>query len=78
VLCGSAPYTGPAPDVLREVLAGPPQPAHQQTRLPFPRDLSEACQKAMSPRPADRFASASQLATAVRIGLEGLAAGARH
>ena len=60
-LSGHAPYEGTIPEVLRALLAGPPESL--AARAPgTPPDLVSIVEKAMAPDRADRYADARELA----------------
>jgi len=69
VLSGRAPYEGASGrDVWMQVVAGPPQ----ALALPqLPEELVQACQRAMSREPDDRYPSADAFADALQSWLDG-------
>ncbi len=86
LLSGRTPYQGrTGQQVLEEVRAGPPAPLRRAAGAPdvgfedpseavgppMPAPLIEACKRAMSRAPEDRFQSATDLAGAVRDWLDG-------
>jgi serine/threonine-protein kinase len=84
ILSGAPPYVGPtAEHVLRLVRTGPPRRLQRPNRTwtpgprldldapPPPEALVDICERAMMREPADRFASAGELANAVLGFLEG-------
>lgn len=70
LLCGRPPFDGPAPSVLARASAHePPSPDAVDPRVP--RDLAEACCKAMAKRPDRRYPSCQDLAADLRRWLRG-------
>jgi serine/threonine-protein kinase len=66
ILTGQAPFPGDdSGDVLAQVLAGPPVPPRAVVGT-TPRALQAVCLKALAKKPADRYASAGDLALEVR------------
>ncbi len=65
MLCGERPFEGPAAAVVSLVIHQEPQ-SPRTCNASVPRDLETICQKAMAKRPADRYASCSELADDLR------------
>jgi WD40 repeat protein len=61
LLTGTLPFTGPAAAVLRRVLDEEPQAPRRRERR-VPRDLETICLKALAKAPAQRYATADELA----------------
>jgi len=71
LLSGAPPFTGAdAREVLSNVLSRPPSPLRQIDRT-IPRALESIASKAMSRRPSDRYATASEVAADVARYLDG-------
>jgi tetratricopeptide (TPR) repeat protein len=64
VLTGRPPFQGPAPEVLGRLRQGPP-PTPTRARRGVPPALEAICLKAMARAPAERYASAVELAREV-------------
>ena len=70
LLTGRAPFTGPIPVVLHNVVhTDPERPSELRTGIPM--DLETICQKAMAKRPEDRYSNCQELADDLRRWLEG-------
>ena len=66
VLTGGPPFSAAEThEVLRKVREEPPPPPRERW-AEVPPALAEICMRALSKRPADRFSSASELATAIQ------------
>ena len=65
MLAGEPPFTGPTPQAIIAKRFAHPVPSLLPVRPNVPRALDDAIRKALAPVPADRFASAAQLAEAV-------------
>ncbi len=66
MLAGEAPYTGPTPQVMLMRRLTEPVPSVRRTRGSVPEGVDQAIQRALAPLPADRFATAGQLAQALQ------------
>ncbi len=65
MLAGEPPFTGPtAESILQQHRAAPPPSVHN-TRTSVPSEVSEVVQRALEKTPADRYATAARLATAL-------------
>ncbi|WKZ29478.1 MAG: serine/threonine-protein kinase [Patescibacteria group bacterium] len=64
LLTGRPPYDGTAPEVLHKQIAAP-MPAIVSPRGPVPPGMIEIVRKAMSKKPEDRYASATEMRTAL-------------
>lgn len=75
LLTGSMPYELPAPScaadtIVQRLIEGPPKPV-LALEPHAPKDLAAICEKAMAREPAQRYASALELAEELRRHLEG-------
>ena len=66
LLAGRPPYTGTTQEVMARLASATPPPAVSEFNAAAPAALVAVCRKAMAANPADRYASAEELATDVR------------
>ncbi len=77
LLCGEAPYRGPASEVLAKVLRGArPSPRERAPGRTIPWELEQVVEQALARRREDRYASAGALLEDIRRFLEGRLLGA--
>jgi eukaryotic-like serine/threonine-protein kinase len=74
LLTGRLPYEGPPPSLLAQLLEGPPTPPSRH-RPDLDPALEGICLKAMARQAQDRYASAQELAEALRQWLAGSGSG---
>ena len=65
MLAGEPPYTGPTPQAIAAKRLVDPIPSIRRVRQAVPRQLEAVLTRALAPIPADRFASAADLAHAL-------------
>jgi TolB-like protein/tetratricopeptide (TPR) repeat protein len=66
LLAGEPPYTGPTAQVMMMKRLTEPVPSVRRVRPSVPEAVDQAIQRALAPVPADRFATAGQLAQALQ------------
>jgi len=67
-LAGEPPYSGPTAQAIAAKMMGAEPPTVRRTRPTVPTPIDAAIRKALSPVPADRFASAAEFARALEAG----------
>jgi eukaryotic-like serine/threonine-protein kinase len=66
MLAGEAPFTAPTAQAMIARRLSEPPPSVRRTRPNVPEGVDQAIQRALAPVPADRFASAAELARALQ------------
>ena len=66
MLAGEPPYTGPTAQAILAKRFSEPVPSVRRLRPNVPHPVDEAIQRALAPIPADRFATAAELARALQ------------
>ncbi|HEY8105382.1 MAG TPA: protein kinase [Gemmatimonadales bacterium] len=66
LLAGESPYTGPTAQAVMVKRFTDPVPSVRRLRPSVPEGVDQAIQRALAPVPADRFATAAQLAQALQ------------
>jgi eukaryotic-like serine/threonine-protein kinase len=66
LLAGEPPYTGPTAQIMLMKRLTEPVPSVRRVRPSVPEAVDQAIQRALAPVPADRFATAGQLAQALQ------------
>jgi serine/threonine-protein kinase len=66
MLAGEPPHAGPTPQATMMKRFTEPVPSVRRTRPTVPETVDQAIQRALAPVPADRFATAAQLAQALQ------------